>query len=167
MNVEFVLDSDVFIRAHRGYYPFDLAPGFWSGLESNAANGKLRSIDKVYDELQKGSDALSRWAEEKFKKYFLSTAHTEIAASYGKVMNWVMSNQQFQDFGKTEFASGADGWLVALGMVSGCRVITEEVFNAEIKRKVPLPNVCRQFGVQSENTFWLMRNLNLNISNGR
>ncbi len=32
MLTQFVLDTNVFIGAYRGYYAFDIAPGFWIKL---------------------------------------------------------------------------------------------------------------------------------------
>lgn len=43
----YVLDANVFIEAARRYYAFDLAPRFWESLEHHAANGRVRSIDRV------------------------------------------------------------------------------------------------------------------------
>ena len=38
-------------------------------------------------------------------------------------------------------------------------VITHEVFRKKAKRRVPLPNVCRQFGIVYQNSFEMLREL--------
>jgi len=57
----FLADANTFITPHRTYYPFDLAPGFWRGLEARIIDGSIVVLDKVYDELCAGGDELSDW----------------------------------------------------------------------------------------------------------
>ena len=47
----FVLDTNVFIGAHRRYYALDLCPGFWECLTHYCYENRLRSIDRVRDEI--------------------------------------------------------------------------------------------------------------------
>lgn len=63
--------------------------------------------------------------------------------------------------GKREFAAGADGWLAAYAAEKQCKVVTQEKFNAESKRTVPIPNVCRAFGAQCVDLFAMMRELHI------
>ncbi len=55
------LDANVFIEAARRYYAFDLVPRFWTGLEELARNGRIRSVDRVKQQLEKGKDLLAEW----------------------------------------------------------------------------------------------------------
>lgn len=57
-GLRLVLDADVFMTAARSYYAFDVAPAFWDGLVREASNGRLLSIDRVKDEIQRGRDDL-------------------------------------------------------------------------------------------------------------
>ena len=75
------------------------------------------------------------------------------------MMGWVQSNGHFQQVAKDEFARVADGWLIAYAQVHGLTVITQEVYDPNVKRKVPIPNVCRQFDVQYGDTFMMLRSL--------
>lgn len=43
----YVLDSNIFIEAHRSNYPLDVATTFWDVLKQLAQEGKIISIDKV------------------------------------------------------------------------------------------------------------------------
>ena len=52
---KFVLDTNVFIQAHRNYYPFDFHPAFWKCLEHYHQKSRIRSIDKVREEILRGS----------------------------------------------------------------------------------------------------------------
>ena len=38
-------------------------------------------------------------------------------------------------------------------------VVTHEMFNVDVKKRVPLPNVCNEFGVKYCDTFAMLRDL--------
>jgi hypothetical protein len=156
---EFVLDTNVFISAMRGYYAFDLAPGFWKSLEGHAENGRILSIDYVKEELERGKDQLAQWAKNDFSHAFISTDDKDVQESYREIMTWVQGQDQFLDAAKAEFARGADGWLVAYAKAKGCIVVTLETIDPDIKRKVKIPNVCQAFSVQFVDTFEMLRRL--------
>lgn len=158
-NDEYVLDASVFIQAARRYYAFDLAPKFWNSLIENAANGRICSIDRVLGELKRGKDDLTRWATDRFDHAFVSTDQADVIQNFGDVMIWVNGHSQFRNEAKADFARGADGWLVAYAMTTNCVVVTEERLNPDIRRRVPIPNVCNEFDVLSLNTFELLRKL--------
>lgn len=42
----YLLDTNVFIEAKNRYYAFDLAPGFWEGLDADAAAGRSAASRK-------------------------------------------------------------------------------------------------------------------------
>jgi hypothetical protein len=159
-----VLDANVFIQAARRYYAFDLAPRFWDSLVQHAANGQLRSIDRVKQELERGKDDLAEWVESNFNNAFASTDEDDAIEAFGQIMAWVQAQGQFFDAAKADFASGADGWLVAYAKIKGCIVVTQEVLNPDIKRKVPIPNVCQQFNVPFVDTFEMLRRLGVRFS---
>ena len=69
------------------------------------------------------------------------------------------SQPQFTDAARTEFASVADGWVIAYAAVNGLVVVTHEQFAPEAKRKVPMPNVCVEFDVEYVDTFSMLREL--------
>lgn len=59
----FLLDSDVFIAAKNAYYAFDICPGFWKGILLAHAQARVRSIDRVRNELLSGrkEEDLVQW----------------------------------------------------------------------------------------------------------
>lgn len=60
---------------------------------------------------------------------------------------------------KDELARVADGWLAAYAKVYNAVLVTNEVFNENVRRKVPLPNICKQFGISHANTLEMLRGL--------
>lgn len=153
----FVLDANVFIEAARRYYAFDIAPPFWSSLIEYARIGKVLSIDRVKNELEDRKDQLASWVKRYFNHGFYTTDDDYVIIAYGKVMTWVQNQNQFFDAAKADFANGADGWLVAYAMVKGYVVVTHEAINPEIKRRVPIPNVCNAFNINYIDTFEMLR----------
>lgn len=136
----FVLDANTFIEAHRRYYSFDIAPGFWQNLQQQAVNGQIVSIDWVYREIAKNDedDELKVWANNEFREFFRSTDCEAVFNAYRDVINWAMNQSQFRNTAKSEFASVADSWLVAYAKANGCIVVTHEAYKPEIKRKIRL-----------------------------
>ena len=160
-NYKFLLDANVFIEASRRYYAFDIAPGFWDNLIQHAKNKQLLSIDRVKQELERGNDDLAIWAKDNFYHYFVSTTNQQVVNCYRQIMFWVQTHEDFNDRAKEDFANSADGWLIAHAMVENCIVVTEEVFKPNVKRKVPIPNVCIEFNTQFVNTFEMLRQLQI------
>ena len=79
-------------------------------------------------------------------------------------MEWVQSQDQFSDAAKADFASKADGWLVAYARANSCVVVTQEVLNPDVRRKVPIPNLCEAFDVHWVDTFTMLRNLGVRFA---
>lgn len=162
-DVTYLIDSDAFMQAARQYYAFDIAPPFWDSLVHHAANGAIRSIDRVKQELDRGKDELADWANTRFADAFLSTDEEDVIDSYSNIMNWVQGQARFTDAAKAEFASGADGWLVACAAARSFIVITHEQPAPESKTKVKIPDVCDAFGVRWGDTFSMLRELGVVI----
>ena len=157
----FVLDTNVFIQAHRRYYAPDLCPGFWECLTHYCREKRVLSIDRVRNEILATStpDMLVDWVSRAPSGLFVSSAELLVSAAFKEMVNWVQRNGQFQSAAKAEFARVADGWLAAYARVHNVVVVTQEVFNADVQKKVPLPNVCKQFGVEYRDTFEMLREL--------
>ena len=160
----FLLDANVFMQAARQYYAFDVAPGFWDGLIHHATQGDLLSIDKVKHELMRGNDALADWARDDFSNAFVTTARDDVAALYKEVMECVAGNVRYFDAVKAEFADGADGWLVAYARAEKTTLlVTQEQLRPDIKRRVPITNVCQYFKMEWIDTFEMLRRLGVSL----
>jgi len=156
--VVYALDANVFIEAHRRYYALDLCPGFWDCLQHYCGQARLVSVDRVRNEIADG-DELARWVADAPDTLFASTADAEVVRVFGEMMSWVQSEARFMDVAKAEFARVADGWLAAYALVHGATVVTHETFDPNVRKRVPLPNVCRKFAAPYVNTFDMLRAL--------
>lgn len=141
----------------------DLCPGFWECLEHYCQETRLLSIDRVRDEIVEG-DTLDAWVKQAPDELFASTAEEETVQIFRRMMTWVQSNGDFRQSAKEEFARVADGWLVAYAEVHGLVIVTHEVFDPNARKRVLIPNVCRQFGVQWVDTFTMLRSLEVRFN---
>jgi hypothetical protein len=160
---DYLLDTGVFIEAHRRYwYRQDICPGFWDALLHFQGAGRLVSLDRCRAEIKEG-DVLAAWIGDAPADLFVSTADAKVANKYAKVMAWAAAGD-FTDPAKTEFASGADGWLVAYGAEHGLVVVTHETDEPNRRNKVKIPNACNQFGVEWLDTFEMLRQLEVQFN---
>lgn len=155
----FVLDANIFIEAHRRYYAQDLCPGFWECLAHYCRERRVFSIDRVRDEVLISQNQLSKWVNQAPDDLFASSAEESVIDAFAEAMNWVQGNSQFRPEAKEQFARAADGWVVAYARVHNAVVVTHEAFNADARKRVPIPNVCRQFAVDCCDTFAMLREL--------
>ncbi len=163
----YVLDANVFIGAKNGYYGFNLCPGFWKALIVQHRKNRVFSIDRVRNELvQVGTppdqqrDPLGDWAKGSVPDTFFKTTQDQaVIDAFQEMVIWVNSEAQFMPAAKAEFASAADGWVAAFAKANRLIVVTHEVYAPDVKRKVPIPNVCLEFDVTSVNTFEMLEDL--------
>lgn len=159
---EFLLDTNVFMEAHKRYYGLDLCPGFWEALLHFQGEGRIGSLDRVRDEIWEG-DALADWIAGVPDGFFVSSATPEVAARYAELMAWANA-PDFTAAAKTDFARGADGWLVAYAAVHDLVVITHETHEPNRKNAVKIPNACEQFKVDWADTFSMLRKLEVKFN---
>jgi hypothetical protein len=158
----YLIDADVFIQAKNQHYAFPICPGFWDSLVGHFHAGHVFSIEEIREELLRGDDEedLVRWVKGVLpRQFFLPAREHDVSTRFGEIMLWVQRNSQFMDYAKAKFATEADGWLAAYAKVHGFVVVTGEQFRPDAKNKVPLPNVCRQFGVECRDVFRMLRDL--------
>ena len=146
------------IAAYRNYYAPHLCPGFWECLEHHLGNGRLLVIDKVQDEITY-PPGLKRWVRQATDGVLATTAARPVVQWYAQIIRWVAGQPQYAKAAVDEFGRVADGWLVAYAKANSAVLVTHEVFDPNIKKKVPLPNVCDEFGVNNVDTFGMLHEL--------
>lgn len=160
----FILDSDVFIAAKNTYYAFSICPGFWNSLIHHHEKDRVFSIEPIRRELLSGQEEedLVQWVKNDLPDgFFLPTDAPEVVKAFGEVMLWVQRNKQYSDPAKAKFATEADGWLVAYARAKKAIVVTNEQPQPDSKRRILLPDVCKQFNVEYHNTFTLLKELRI------
>lgn len=164
-QLRFVLDTNVLIEAHRRYYSFDIAPCFWRVILELANEGHIMSIDRVKQEIMSTDkeDALQKWSDSNFNRWFVPTDNEEVFESYGEIIDWSIGEGHYYDYAKTEFAGIADSWVVAFAKTYNCIVVTQEQYSRDARKRILIPNACKAFGVDYMNTFEMLRKLNASL----
>lgn len=161
--MEYILDSNFFIEAHRKTYPLDVATGFWQSVKSLAEQGVIVSIDKVRNELYDKNDELENWCRTNLPDHFFKDSST-VLTQYTSVVNWAPNRQPpylptaFSDF---MHADRADAFLVAYALAdsSNRTVVTQEVGHPNKTTIVKIPDCCTAFGVRYLDTIGMFRAL--------
>jgi len=169
-GMQYCLDTSVYIQAHRTYYAFDLAPGFWVALEKLATDGVIISPIAVHTELVKGKDDLSTWAKSQNSKLFIDPDNN-VNLALSQIANF--TNSRYADaHWIRDFLSGADPWVIAQAKAHNLTVVTmeghkttEEMDKSSklIRGKIKIPNMCDHFGVKCITTFDLLRALKIGV----
>lgn len=160
----FLVDTNIFVDAHRRYYGFDIVPSFWESLDQQFLAGSLVSIKPVLDELKAGNDVLTNWV--KSRPSFFKDLDDATVQKMAKIASWV--NQQVRQGDLTqaaasEFLSVADFYLVAFAAAHSLIVLTHEQPSPGAKKRVLIPNICDAFGVNYADTFTMMRSLDAKL----
>jgi hypothetical protein len=156
---KFLIDANVLIAARRSYYGFDLCPGFWSSIKDGFGAKRIFSTRRVEVELLAGGDVLTTWIKHELPTgFFLDDSRAEVIAAYTPMMTWV-AGRDFLPAAKAKFATDADGWLIATAKQEDHCLVTHETRQIGAKARVPMPNVCEEFGISYCNTFEMLREL--------
>lgn len=159
---KYLLDSNVFIQAHRMHYPFDVVPSFWKKLIELSKKEIIISIDKVRKEIcdKRSADELALWCQNELDEGFFVDSSACIDA-YAEIANWAYSNTQFKPNAKDEFLATdlADPWLIAYAKKHNCIIVTHEVSQPNRQNRIKIPEPCLHFGVRYLNPIQMFRDL--------
>lgn len=155
---KYVPDTNVLVAAYHHYYAPDICPGFWAALSHTVDSRRLSIIDRVFDEIISPTE-LVEWLERATNFSPAASGAQTVADAYRQLIDWVQDNPQFTAAARAEFARSADGWLAAYAMSNAAIVVTNEVSAPQAQRRVPLPDLCRQFDIPCINTFEMLRDL--------
>lgn len=164
----FLLDSDAFIAAHRQHYRFSFCPAYWRILLAEHENKRVASVEPVRREILQGKDRLAEWIKSRTPKtFFKGIADRAVTREYAKLAAWVNGRGEYSPEAKAEFATSADGWLVAYAVANGYVVCTYEVSRPESKARVMLPDVANWSGVACGTPHDMLEELNVRMVLGR
>jgi hypothetical protein len=164
-RARYLVDASVLMEAHRRYYRFGVCPGFWDSLIWHHKQGMVTSIDRVEREVEEGKDALRQWVKDKCPSTFFEPANSKaVGERYGKIISWAGAQNRYRPEALAEFATVADGWLVAYAGEHGLTVVTQEVAAPESKKEVKVPDVCQAFKVPCIDTFEMLERLKVRFT---
>lgn len=152
----YMLDTNVFLNAKERYYGFETAPGFWDWLDHAHDLGKVCSNVSVYSEIVipgKPLDDVGRWAAKRLDSFFLPLP-ADLTEMSGHISRWAQSKHKKHQY--TEFSRGADQNLIMHANAGGFVVVTHET-KSRPRKKIKIPVVCDEFGIECIDTFEMLR----------
>lgn len=154
----YCLDANLFFTADSLYYPMDFCPAYWDMIDKHIEDGSVLILDQVYQELTKGESAVSEWIKERKDGGLVKKFHDdETQEEYKKIVNHVASSDYKPEV-IDEFLRGADPWIIAACKVHNLVLVTKETYSTS-KKKVKIPNICREFDVEHIDDFEMIRRL--------
>jgi hypothetical protein len=164
--LEYWLDADSLIVAHRGPYSFSFGTTLWDFLEAKAHEGVIGSPQTVFDELSttekiENKDKLELWARE-LKGVLFLPPEPSVQVEYSKVAAYVQNSGKYAQHNIAEFLGGADPWVIAYPMALGGRIVTFEA-PAPRSKDPKIPDVAGEFGIKCLNLWDMLDELAFNI----
>lgn len=157
--MEYLLDSNIFIQS-RKQLPMDVWVTFWQRMAELAQDGRIVSCEKVKDEID--NDDVYDWVKENAPKGFFKPLDAQTMVSYAEVQQWA-SGQPFTETAKSDFATVADGFLIAMAKAKGMTVVTLEKSNPLRKSRVMIPDACAAIGARCLDLNDALRELGVTI----
>lgn len=154
----YLLDANVFIQAKNFHYRFATFPCFWTWLDAENTKGNVASTEFIQNELTCGTDHLCTWAQQAMPSWFLKENDTQTQTLFIQIANWI-NTQNFKPQAKQEFLSGGDPWVIAKAVSINATVVTHEKSDPNSKRKIFIPDICKQFGAPYIDTFDMLETL--------
>ena len=162
LSKKYLIDANSLIRPARAYYPFDFAPSFWQQLRPKISLDKIVVLDKVRDEILKGTDELSAWISDLPNECILSTQDIQIIRTYRDVLGFIQQSDKYSESALRLWSreNVADPWLIAAAKVYGYTLLSFEQSAGRITTRSnnpKLPDVARHFQVPYTSLFDMMR----------
>jgi len=155
----YLLDANVLIDANRDYYRIGSVNEFWDWLIHHGEQGNIKIPIEIYEEIKSGTDVLANWAKE---------SETEAALKFDEEVNIELVRKVIEE-GYAENLSdieiekmGRDPFFIAYALVNPTErtiVTTERSKPKQQRANRHIPDVCKQFGIRSLNTYEFTKEL--------
>jgi hypothetical protein len=137
--MKYIFDSGPFIDC-RYYFP-NIFKTYWCKLNQLAHDKNILSVKEVYNEILRGSDIISEWAD-KNKEIFEKPTSDEFS-----IVSEILSNHR--ELIRAMNISGgtpvADPFIIAKAKVNNLIVVTQETYRENAHK---IPNICKELGVE-------------------
>lgn len=136
----------------------NFCPAYWDMIDKHIDNGSVFISDLVYKELTKGESEATDWVKERKESGLVKEFHdAETQKVYQKIADHV-AGDGYKPEEVEKFLSGADPWIIAACKAQGFTLVTKETYS-DSKKKVKIPNICREFDVEYIDDFEMIRRL--------
>ena len=162
--MKYAFDTSVFIDAYKHFYAMDIVPLYWDLFSKFIDSNEFYLIDKVWDEIKKGNDDLSKWINNQKRIIIYKTDNNmRLLEKYDYVMKSIGKIEEYNSdaIKKWDNKDIADPWLISVALLEKSTIVTHEsrVFGAhrQKSKKVKIPDVAKRLEVKCINLFEFMR----------
>ena len=164
--MQYLLDANVLIDANRDYYPIDRVPEFWDWLLEMANQGLVKIPVETYEEAvypkPRNPSLLDYWLwANRDTIVFDESVETDL-------VQLITEQGYAADLTDDEIEKiGRDPFLIAYALADAeVRIVvtTEQSKPSRQRANRHVPDVCRDFGVRTANTFEFIRELNFSTN---
>jgi len=136
-------DTSAFLNGRRDLLPPEIFKTVWRNIEEAIAEGKVRAVEVVRDELNRRDDGVSKWANQQPNLYLplgpeVQHATRDVLAEHPRLM------------GRGGGRNAADPFVIGLARVRVGVVVTEESLSGNLA-KPRIPDVCQALQVPCVN----------------
>ena len=163
--MKYVFDTNTFLDAYKSFYAMDIVPLYWKFLGKFINDNEFHLIDKVYNEIVKGDDELSKWIkDQKNLKIYKTNNSKELLYKYNYVMTSIGNRLEYNSdaIKKWDEKDVADPWVIAVALLENATIVTHESRSFggahQENKKLKLPDVAKLLNVKYINLFGFMRN---------
>ncbi|MGD1061623.1 MAG: DUF4411 family protein [Terracidiphilus sp.] len=146
----YCVDTSSLIAAWQERYPIENFPKFWDRIDGLIKEKRLISPVDVFLETKKRSDELHGWLKGRKADVFrelddaVQTAAASVLDRFPRLV------------GDKKLSTSADPFVIALALVQGVTVVTEEKLTGS-DRRPHIPDVCAAFGVECKSLLDMIR----------
>lgn len=161
--MNYLFDANIFIESKKNL-PMNIWPSFWRKMTELINGGRIFSINKVKDEIDKGGDELTDWIRDNAPRGFFLGKDMDVMAKYAETMKWVRTCPiGFSQAAINDYANVADSYLVATASAKGMTLVTFEKGNPYRRNRVMIPDACAAIGARSCDLNTALRELGVTI----
>lgn len=127
-------------------------------------SGKIHSIDKVKEEIDKGGDELTDWIHKHAPRGFFLKQDSSVMEKMAETIDWAQENPVgFSQSAISDYVNVADSYLVATAAAKKMVLVTYEKSNPQRRNRVMIPDACIAIGVRSCDLNTALRELGVPI----
>jgi len=160
-EISYCLDSNVLIQAWQKYYSPVYCPTYWDVLNELGDEDKIFIPSMVYDEIVITDDDLSDWLKKSNIK--VKPITSDVTQTLKSIYAADPSHKHLVDNKKGR--SLADPWVIAHAIKESAIVVTkEEKVTALNSKKMKIPNVCENMGIDWITDYQMVEQLGIKFN---
>ena len=159
--MKYSLDANILIKPWNDYYPYDLCPSYWNILSELGRSGIVFITEQVKSEIDNKDDNLKRWLND--NRHLILPIDDSVQLHLNKIYAADETHKNLlQNDGNH---SVADPWVIAHAWALNGTVVSNETYSVSPhKRKIKIPDVCKNLNIKHINEHSFAREIGLAFS---